>query len=606
MRPITADTRLHAGDVVYHPAFGFALVEGAPPDGLGPVALRWERPGPNHPTQVSPAGLHDAYRRCDPRGLCARSVETPDAARALCTSEPLVALGLLLLDLGGRQRKEDVRDWLVERRLVGDGRFDDWWSAVLALARADGRFVVHRDGVRLAEPVGYDELLPSRPTALPGPGSLPGTNALGFAIRLARALAEVHAQKNVLPGGREAVSVSGAQVRLRGRARLAEDDPRDDVRTAMRLVLEQVLGPLPSAADLPDAELPPLVGTLAPSVPVELLAVAQRAMATRREERPEDGLALLHELVVANAVHELRQSAPLVRDAAWHVGFDSHIGTVKSLQSQVNQDCFVVAGDPTLLVAAVADGISLSTAGSGDLASALFARSLRAHWRDHVSGLLDANPARVHNFLADALRRANTNVCEAALRLAGGDLERYIPMGTTALVTVMRGNRVHLVGLGDSRAYLVGRFGCGVASADLNLESMRLGEAVAGREVEWDEPRHSLTSYIGHFTLDGRVELPPVVTRTFTLLPGEWLILATDGLSDFAAGDDAETAALIAKVVAESDPSAGPTPQAMTIARTLVGLALEGGGGDNVTVLALTIGAADATDSPSVPVPSLD
>ena len=34
--------------------------------------------------------------------------------------------------------------------------------------------------------------------------------------------------------------------------------------------------------------------------------------------------------------------------------------------------------------------------------------------------------------------------------MAGGDLTRHIPMGTTAVVAIVRGDRVHLASLGDS------------------------------------------------------------------------------------------------------------------------------------------------------------
>ena len=53
--------------------------------------------------------------------------------------------------------------------------------------------------------------------------------------------------------------------------------------------------------------------------------------------------------------------------------------------------------------------------------------------------------------------------------MAGGDLTRHIPMGTTAVVAIVRGDRVHIVSLGDSRAYLVGATGAALLTADQNL-----------------------------------------------------------------------------------------------------------------------------------------
>lgn len=600
MLPVPSVDALRPGDVLHHPAFGFATVESADAQG---AALRWERPGPNHPGQVPPSVLADVYRRCDGRGLLARSVENPDAARALLTREPLTALALLLLDLGDRLRKEDVRDWLAERRLVGDARFEDWWATVLPMAQADPRFVVRRGGLGLVEGATWDRLAPSAPVELPGPGTLPAAAALGFASRLARALAEAHAAGEVLAGERDAITNAGTGFRLRTRPAASPDEPREDVRVVMRLVLEQVLGRLPSPADLADDDLCPLVSAVEPSLPLELLAVAQECLARTSERRPADALALCERLAVASACHELRHQLPLAPHAGLVAGFNTHIGAVKSLQSQTNQDAFWVVGDPSLALVGVADGISLSSAGTGDLAAFLLARTMRTQWEEHGASLVDAPPGRVHAFLYEALRRANKVICDQALRLAGGDLDRHVPMGTTALAAVIRGNRVHLAGMGDSRAWVVGRFGAAVATADGNLQSLRLREALSGRDVEWDEPRHSLTSYCGHFTMDGRIEMPTVFTRTFTLLPDEWLVLATDGLSDYADEEEAGVGRVLVRQVREAT-GATPGARAMDLARRLVDAANRGGGGDNVTVLALTLSADDAPERERTPVPS--
>lgn len=601
MRPITPEAPLHVGDVLHHPAFGFAHVESVDEGGAN---VRWERAGPNHPVHVTAAGLADAYRRCDPRGLLARSVENLEATRALLTREPLTALALLLVDLGGKQRREDLRDWLSERRLVGDGRFDDWWSAVAELLPGDGRFVVKRNTLALADGIGYPQVSSAQTTPLPPPGTLPAVSAFAFAIRLSRALAEAHARGACLDGERTAISLSGAAgVALRTRPSPGPARLREDVRVVMRTVLEQVLGPLPSSMDLADDELTALVGSVDPVVPFELLGVTQEALATNPDLRPADGLALLARLTAASATHELRLQMPHHPSAAAIVGFNSHIGTVKSLQGQTNQDAFLVVGEPQLAMVAVADGISLSSAGSGDLAAQLFARSMVSWWEEHGRGLAEASPGKVHAMLAEGLRRANRLICEQALRLAGGDLERHVPMGTTAILAVTRGNRVHLVGLGDSRAYVVGPHGVSIVSSDLNLESLRLHEALSGREVEWDEPRHSLTSYLGHFTMDGRVEMAPSLIRTFTLLPDEWLILASDGLTDYAADQEALTARRIGRAVREAV-GHSPGARAMDLCRRLVDLANRGGGGDNITVLALTLSAEEGAPLDEEPLPS--
>lgn len=583
MQQISGPDALKPGDVLHHPAFGFATVEGLDASG---ATLRWELQGTGHPVHASPAALGASYRRCEPRGLFARSVRDPDGTRTFVQAEPLAALGLLLHELGGAASRDDVRDWMVSRRLFAESRFDAWWGAVVGLAEGDAHFAVRRDGVSLGGGVGPEDL--ARPRPLPAPGTLPGSAALRFAVALARQLAAVHAMGDGVVPSRDAVQLVGDGVRFRTRGAPTANGRRDDVRFVLRLVLEQVVGPLPSPAHVAEGDLPTLIGALAPSLPPELLAVAIEAMGEDAAHRPADGLALLERLSVADAVVALRGSVGHAPQAQAVAGFNTHIGLLKSLQSQTNQDAFLLVGDPNLSLLAVFDGISQSTAGTGDLASGLATRALRTWWAEHGDELASATPAKIHAALDAALERANALVCDAALRLAGGDLERNVPMGTTAVCAVTRGNRVHLAALGDSRAYLVGRHGAAPLLSDQNVLALRVRDVAAGLSVEWSGADHALVGYLGHFEEDGRVSLPPVFHRTVDLLPGEWLVVCSDGLTDYAAPGEGGVARALAQACTESK---APTPAAtaMEVCRRLVDAANRGGGGDNVTVLALTL-----------------
>ncbi|MFZ5479619.1 MAG: PP2C family protein-serine/threonine phosphatase [Myxococcota bacterium] len=600
MTPIPSPSALRAGDVLHHPAFGFAIVERADDDG---VALRWERQGASHPVQVGGPALAAAYKLCHPRGLFSRSVRDPDGARALVGAEPLAALALLLCELDGPQSADDVRDWMLERRLFAEARFAAWWQAVLPLAEADDRFVVRRASVALREGLGVDALLEPAATALPSPGTLPPAAAFAFALKLARALAAVHAAGAGVVPIRHTVEVAGDGVRFRTRGAPTSSGRRDDVRFAMRLVLEQVLGPLPHPGELPEEELCAFAGALAPQLAPELLAVAADCLAGDPFLRPADGLVLWERLVAAQAAADLRAQVGWVRDATCVAGFNSHVGLLKSLQSQTNQDAFLLVGDPGFSLLAVCDGISQSTAGSGDLASALTARALRTAFEESADALRDGPPAALGAFLEAGLVRANQIVCEAALRLGEGDLQRNIPMGTTAVCALTRGNRVHLAALGDSRAYLVGRHGVAPLLADQNLTSLRLRDHLGGQVVPWHDIGHALVGYVGHFDEDERPTLPPPFSRVVDLLPGEWLVLCSDGLSDYAAAEDAGVGQLVAREAGECR-LATPAQNAMELCRRLVDAANRGGGGDNVTVLALTLSPEYGSPPSGGPVPS--
>jgi serine/threonine protein phosphatase PrpC len=591
---------VQVGDVLYQPAFGFATVEER--DATA-ATLRWEHQGSSHPVHVRHGALATAYRRCLPDGLLARSVRDPDGTRAFIEAEPLGGLAMLLVDVDGRATAADVRDWFLARRLSSSARFDAWWDAVRPLVEADERFVCTRDTVALRDGVDRFEMLRARPRALPTPGTLPPTAAFGFAIRLARALADVHLQGLGIVPDPMTVAITGDTVQFRTRGAPTSQGRRDDVRFVLRIVLEQVLGRLPDPGDIAESDLSPQIGALGVPLPLELLAVVMEGMAADGGLRPADGFALWERLHVAEAVHAMRQSAPWAHQAGACAGFDTHVGVLKSLQTQTNQDAFLLVGEPTFSLLCVADGISQCNAGSGDLASGLTIRTLKLWWAEQADALRDAEPPRVHAALAGSLARANDIVCDAALRLGGADVDDFIPMGTTVVTAITRGNRVHLAALGDSRAYLVGRHGVALLTYDQNLQSERLREASVGRHVSWADAGAPLVGYVGHFDAEGGPSPAPLFTRMLTMLPGEWLILCSDGLTDYGGPEEAAVALLIGNAVRNAR-GATLAAQAMEVCRTLVDAANRGGGGDNVTVLALTLSSDYGPTPHDGPVPS--
>ena len=78
-----------------------------------------------------------------------------------------------------------------------------------------------------------------------------------------------------------------------------------------------------------------------------------------------------------------RMSANRDLQIAWQVGFDTHIGARKSWISQTNQDCFFFDRYENSAILLVADGISISSAGSGDVASNITAQTV-AHFGANV------------------------------------------------------------------------------------------------------------------------------------------------------------------------------------------------------------------------------
>ncbi len=587
MRPIPIDCPLAVGDILHQAAFGFAAVLMVDPSGAN---LSWETPGSLHPTWVSRNSLRDAYRLCDSEGLLTLSVRQLDQAQRLTRADPTGAAGRLLLDIGPANI-EEVRQWLAQRRLLPREEFEAWWSSVAEHIEADPRFRREGDRWTVDEGSVFPALALVPPEPLDGPGTCAAANALDLASELARALALCHAGGHTLDGGRAAFTRTAGHFVARGRP---GGERTADVLTVGRLVLELVLGELPDPAHLATSDLLASVGELAPEVPFELLGVLERAVSGDAGLRHPDGFALLHEIELARATHRIRTDFPMRPDANVAVGFDSHIGIQKALGGQMNQDAVLIAGDPDCALLLVADGISLCTVGSGDLASRLLVETMRKWWQEQAGTMRGASPARVHQAIREGLGRANRTILTEAARLSGGKLRDTVPMGTTVVLAVTVGNRVHLAALGDSRGWLAHTFGTCLLTSDQNLLSQLVRDAIAGLDPDWADERFALTGYCGHLGPDGRPTLPPLFTRTFTLLPGEWVVLATDGFSDFAHEEEVGLGRILTAAIRDSrhDGRTGPSALgAMAVCRRVVQSANDGGGGDNVTVLAFTLSA---------------
>jgi PPM family protein phosphatase len=396
---------------------------------------------------------------------------------------------------------------------------------------------------------------------------------LPLSIALATALAQRHAKGDA--GG-----ITGARVNAAGIVTLGptEDrDPREDVRDAMRMLLESAVGPLPASAPLADCDLLPHINQLRPDLPVDWITVAMSAMSAEIEARHSDAVALWQQLSIALGIHRVRHSAPQMNRAI-DVGYDTHIGLGKSRRMQTNQDAvyFVQNDDCSLLL--VADGISVSTAGSGNLASALLVQAIAKLWERDGHTLSQRDDEDLNDWIEAALVTANTSICDTSMQLAQGDMSQQIPMGTTALLAVVRRSVLHLATLGDSRAYLVSNGGVSILSGDQNVRGLWLCAHKAGTALpDVANEGFALVGYCGRFDEKASPSPATPVARQVPLLPGETVVLATDGLTDYAARTFSGQTEVVAKGAAYDDLDEG--------CRWLVGAANKGGGGDNVTVL---------------------
>ena len=241
-------------------------------------------------------------------------------------------------------------------------------------------------------------------------------------------------------------------------------------------------------------------------------------------------------------------------------GEATHVGRVR----QLNEDSRLAAWP----VFVVADGMGGHKA--GDVASATAVRVLSG-----LVGVDDATPALVRDVVLEARRQVRALTSDDGLD-AGTTL-------TGAVVVVQEGEPYWLVlNVGDSRTYLLVDGEMEQVSVDHSevqelVESGELDPATAARYAR----RHVVTRALGagaDFDVD------------YWLLPvgvADRLLVCSDGLTGELADDE------IRGVLRNE-----PTVQGA--ADRLVGLALERGGHDNITVLVVDA-SYDGRDAPTVP-----
>jgi protein phosphatase len=233
-----------------------------------------------------------------------------------------------------------------------------------------------------------------------------------------------------------------------------------------------------------------------------------------------------------------------------------------------NEDSFLVDEDGGLFI--VADGMGGHAA--GEVASRVAVDAIK----ELLHGGLDPDETRLEREVgdpADLLRerlRYAMNQASARIRREALANPAWAGMGTTVCVLLIEGDHAHVAHVGDSRVYMLRegelfRLTRDHTVVQQEIDAGRLTPALA-RQVPH---RNYLTQSVGYH---GPVE-PDTATRP--LLPGDLFLLCSDGLTDPL--DDPRIAE-ICRVTHPSD-----------LAETLVREALEGGGEDNVTVIAIRI-----------------
>jgi PPM family protein phosphatase len=232
-----------------------------------------------------------------------------------------------------------------------------------------------------------------------------------------------------------------------------------------------------------------------------------------------------------------------------------------------NEDC--VAIDEAAGLVVLADGMGGYNA--GEVASGMattFIRSELGRWLVEAGAQAsDQEVRRAMDVCVDNANRAIFNAANANAQYAG--------MGTTLVVGALRGTRLTLGHIGDSRAY---RWRDG-RLVQLTRDHSLLQEQLDAGLISPEQAALSLNKNLVTRAV-GVEDVVLLEIHQHAILPGDWFLLCSDGLSDML-DDEAITQVLL------------PHSNVVDASHALVEAANDAGGRDNIAVI-LVVARADA------------
>ena len=190
-----------------------------------------------------------------------------------------------------------------------------------------------------------------------------------------------------------------------------------------------------------------------------------------------------------------------------------------------NQDAYQIEQlDRNTLLCVVCDG--MGGAKSGNIASTLavdvFVQEVKRSWK----AMLDQD--KIDQILQSAVKLANFTVFDQAAQF-----EEFDGMGTTLVAALIKGRKVTVINVGDSRAYGIDKNGISQITKDHSLVQMMVERGDLKPELAKSYPgKNFITRAIGTETF--------VMSDIYhlTAAKGDYLLLCSDGLSNMM--DDQE------------------------------------------------------------------
>ncbi len=241
----------------------------------------------------------------------------------------------------------------------------------------------------------------------------------------------------------------------------------------------------------------------------------------------------------------------------------SNVGRVR----ENNEDRVGLWAREGVVLALVADG--MGGAAAGEEASRLVVEAVQADFLGEARGsetLQDLVEDEIGDKLRSAVRRANRAVIHRA-----HEHPEFQGMGTTMTLAFVRGNRVIIAHVGDSRAYLVDgqeNWINQITDDHSFVEALLASGHITSEQAAVHPMRNVLYRALG------QVEDTEADLYSRTLNEGDWLILCSDGLTRHVSPTE----------IAERT-SQLTTPE--EVAQSLIDLANERGGEDNISAVVI-------------------
>lgn len=275
------------------------------------------------------------------------------------------------------------------------------------------------------------------------------------------------------------------------------------------------------------------------------------------------------------------------RDAlSYDAAVDTHIGITKCLHCPVNQDVVLMhqSADGQRILMVVGDGISTATYGSGDIASHLLAEAADEVWTQQM---VNCDVIEPRQLAADILNRANEAINDYIdAHFADQNPQSSECMGSTAIVAIIEKNILTLASIGDSRAYIIRDEDMACITRDHNLYTVGILNGIPVETCALHAHAASIVQCLGYARdEEGNLEPLNFDTYQFRLIPGDHLLITTDGVLDYIDRDVVKGEQRIASTILSGN-------RAAIACLELILLANIGGGGDNCGLGIVHVNAA--------------